>query len=211
MEMKAFLIFFLLSLEPMDVNIPRVMDVIDEKNIQKFLNKGTIVIVHKKESPSHPQFISAGTIINASRDEVWKVITDYEKYPEFVPQVEKVVIKSREEKELAVEYHLLFTFTIIKLKVKYVLLVRLNPPEDIWWTLKKDEKNDLKEAMGRWELFPLEEKKTAAFYTIYSDVQSMGRLMNFFLKQQPQLELAVPVSTGALMVEAVKKKIKKIP
>ncbi len=189
-----------------DFKIPKVREIFDE-NVSKMLERGNLIIVHKKPSPELPIFVSAGTLVNAPVEKVWKVITDYEKYPEFVPQVEDVKIKKLGENEIGVTYSLSFKFTVIKLKARYTLHTRLYPPTDVWWTLKKDEKNDIEEAMGRWELIPIDKNKTAAFYTIYSHLQSMGRLMRFFLKQEPHLEVTIPVSTGSVMVEAVKKRV----
>jgi len=189
-----------------DVQIPKVREIFDE-NISKMLERGNLVIVHKKPSPELPLFVSAGTLINAPVEKVWNVITDFEKYPEFVAQVDEVKTKKVGEKEIAVTYHISFRFTVIKIKVQYTVLMRLTPPADIWWSLKKDEKNDIEEAMGRWELIPSGKNKTAAFYTIYSHLPSMGKLMRFFLKQEPHLELTIPVSTGSLMVEAIKRRV----
>jgi len=189
-----------------DLWIPKVREIFDE-NVSKMLERGNVIIVHKKPSPELPLFVSAGTLINAPVEKVWEVITDFEKYPEFVPQVDEVKTKKIGEREIAVTYNLSFRFTVIKIKVQYTVLMRLLPPGDIWWTLKKDEKNDLEEAMGRWELIPAGKNKTAAFYTIYSHLQSMGRLMKFFLKQEPHLETTIPVSTGSLMVDSIKKRV----
>jgi ribosome-associated toxin RatA of RatAB toxin-antitoxin module len=189
-----------------DFQIPKVREIFDE-NVSRMLERGNLIIVHKKPSPELPLFVSAGTLINAPVEKVWNVITDFEKYPEFVPQVDEVKTKKIGEKEIAVTYNLSFRFTVIKIKVQYTVLMRLSPPTDIWWSLKKDEKNDLEEAMGRWELIPVGKNKTAAFYTIYSHLQSMGRLMRFFLKQEPHLETTIPVSTGSLMVDAMKKRV----
>lgn len=202
--LSLILLFTIISLP--EIPVPKVREIVDERFLSRMLENGSVVIIHKKSSPESPQFVSAGALINAPLERVWNIITDYENYPNFVPQVEMVKIKSRDGNDLVLEYTLSFRFTVIKMKVRYTLLTRLRPPHDIWWTLKKDEKNDIEEAMGRWELIPLEENKTAAFYTIYSHLQSYGRLMRFFLKQEPHLELAIPVSTGTLIIDAVKRK-----
>lgn len=211
-RLKGFIIFLLL-LQTADaeevilpnLRIPKVREIFDE-SILKTLEKGNFVIIHKKPSPELPLFVSAGTLINAPVEKVWKVVTDFEKYPEFVPQVENLKTKKIEDDEIAVTYHLAFKFTVIKIKVQYTVLVKLNHPTDIWWRLKKDEKNDLEEAMGRWEFIPLGKDKTVGFYTIYSHLPSMGKLMRFFLKQEPHLEITIPVSTASLIVDAVKKR-----
>lgn len=203
--LNAFLIL-LLIVELNDQQIPRVRNVIGEKNLANMLSKGGVVLIHQKPAPDSPQFISCGAIVNAHPERVWGVLTDFEHYNEFMPQTERVRIKSRNENVLAVEYNLNFKFTIIKLNMHYVLSTVLNPPSDIWWSIKKDEKNDISETTGRWELIPYGKDMTIIFYTIYTDLKSSGKIMSFFLNQQPQLELAIQVSTATLVVESVKKR-----
>lgn len=203
--LNAFLILLLIA-ELNDQQIPRVRNVIEEKELANMLSKGGMVLIHQKLTPDAPQFISCGAIVNAHPERVWSVLTDFEHYHEFMPQTDKVRIKSRNENVLAVEYNLNFKFTIIKLNMHYVLSTVLNPPSDIWWSIKKDEKNDISETTGRWELIPYEKDKTMIFYTIYTDLKSSGKIMSFFLNQQPQLELAIQVSTATLVVESVKKR-----
>ncbi len=207
---NALILLFLLNAGSLEHHIPRVRNTIDGNKLANMLSKGDVVLIHEKSGPDAPQFISCGAVVNASQEVVWSVLTDFEHYHEFMPQTEKVKVKSRNENILAVEYNLNFKFTIIKLNMHYVLSTVLNPPHDIWWAIKKDEKNDISETTGRWEIIPSGENKTIIFYTIYTDLRSSGKVMSFFLNQQPQLELAIQVSTAALVVESVKKRAEDI-
>lgn len=204
MCISDLLIITALLMQNPSVNIPEVRTIVGEKEISRMLERGGIVIIHKKPNPDSPQFISAGAIVNASKDIIWSVLTDFEHYPEFMPQTEKVTIKSSRDNELSIAYSLYFKFTVIKLRVNYVLRTFLQPRDGIWWMLQEGEENDITATYGRWELIPIAKNRIAIFYTIYSDLKSMGKLMNFFLRQQPQLELAVQVSTATLVVESVK-------
>lgn len=206
MLIKTLLFLFLLNIEPTEMQIPRVSNLAEKKELAKMLRSGTVVIVHQNIKAGIPQFISSGTIVNAGPEKVWNVITDFEHYHEFMPQTDKVTVKSRKDNTLAVEYNLNFEFTIIKLKMHYVLSTILNPPTDIWWSIKKDEKNDISETTGRWEIIPYDNDRTLIFYTIYTDLKSSGKIIRYFLNQQPQLELAIQVSTATLVVESVKKR-----
>jgi len=203
---KIVFILFFITADGDNLQIPKVRDIANERELSSIVKSGTVVIVHQQMNPSIPQFISSGTLVNTNPERVWEVITDYEHYHEFMPQTERVKIKSRNENTLAVEYNLNFKFTIIKLNMHYVLSTVLHPPFDIWWSIKKDEKNDIAETTGRWEIIPYGKDKTLIFYTIYTDLKSSGKIMSFFLNQQPQLGLAIQVSTATLVVESVKKR-----
>ncbi len=207
---NTFILLFLLNAELLAPEIPRVHDITNGKDLADMLLNRGVVLIHEKSDPDAPQFISCGVIVNASQEVVWGVLTDFERYHEFMPQTEKVRIKSRNKNTLAVEYNLNFKFTVIKLNIHYVLTTVLNPPSDIWWSIKKDEKNDISESTGRWELIPHGKDKTIVFYTIYTDLKSSGKIMGFFLNQQPHLGLAIQVSTAALVVESVKKRAEDI-
>lgn len=204
--LKYLLVLFLLNAEPLESQIPKLRNTIGEKELASMLTREGVVLIHQKSNSAAPQFISCGEIVNAPPGRVWEVLTDFEHYHEFMPQTEKVRIKSKNENTLAVDYNLNFKFTIIKLNMHYVLSTVLNPPYDIWWSIKKDEKNDISETTGRWEIIPAGKDKTMIFYTIYTDLKSSGKIMSFFLSQQPQLEIAIQVSTATLVVESVKKR-----
>lgn len=203
-----YTVFFIYLLTP-QIEIPKVKNMVNRETLINTLERGVMILIHDRKKTNDLLFISSGALINAPVQKVWNVITDYEHYPEFMPQTKRVAVEKENDNVWNVEYNLYFKFTIIKITVHYVVETYLDPPYDIWWTTKEGADNDIKLAMGRWELFPLSENKTAAFYTIYSDLKSMGRLIKFFLKHQPQIELAIPVSTGALVVNAIKERAEK--
>jgi len=101
----------------------------------------------------------ASEIIDVSPENFFKVISDFESYPDFVPEVKKAKIIDRKENVLRVEYEIFMIKTI-----KYVLDLTLQPPTKLTWTLA--EKGFFKQNDGSWELKPLEKgKKTQATYT----------------------------------------------
>ena len=60
-------------------------------------------------------------------------------------------------------------------------------------------------AIGAWELIPLEDgKNTAAFYSSYSDLRSLGYLMENLLQDQPVMELAIASTSAILMARTVR-------
>jgi coenzyme Q-binding protein COQ10 len=96
-------------------------------------------------------------VINAPQDEVFAVITDYEKYPEFLPEVKKVKVEfgAGNVKEV--------TYTVdIKAKViTYTLKHTARPPDELVWTMVRGEM--MKGNDGAWMLRPVPEGTEATY------------------------------------------------
>lgn len=103
--------------------------------------------------------VSDKIVINASREKAFEVISDFESYPEFLPEMKNVVVEKETEKEATV----LFTFDFMK-EVNYRLKLSLTKPSKITWKLV--DADIMSENSGSWKLKKLSAKKTEATYTI---------------------------------------------
>jgi coenzyme Q-binding protein COQ10 len=96
-------------------------------------------------------------VINAPPEKVFAVITDYEKYPEFLPEVKKVKVEfgSGNVKEV--------TYTVdIKAKViTYTLKHTARPPDELAWTMVRGEM--MKGNDGAWVLQKVSEGTEATY------------------------------------------------
>ncbi|HKC58539.1 MAG TPA: SRPBCC family protein [Myxococcales bacterium] len=96
-------------------------------------------------------------VINATPEKVFAVITDYEKYPEFLPEVKKVKVEfgAGNVKEV--------TYTVdIKAKViTYTLKHTARPPDQLAWTMVRGEM--MKGNDGAWELRQVPEGTEATY------------------------------------------------
>jgi len=180
---------------------------VDPDTLEKLLQEGEILIIKENEQGGRFKFVTAGILINATPDEVWKTITDYQHYPEFIPDCEKVSVAPGDaENVVLTSFTVAFKFSIIKYRIRYTLRqVHQKEKLRIDWTLKE---GDLAEDIGAWELIPLEGgKKTAAFYSLYSDLRSLGYLVKFLFKEQPVMEIAITSTTAILMARAAKARL----
>ena len=180
---------------------------VDPDTIEKLLKEGEILIIKENEQGGRFKFVTAGILINATPDETWKAITDYQHYPEFIPDCDKVVTAPGDaENVILTSFTVAFKFSIIKYRIRYTLRqVHQKEKLRIDWTLKE---GDLAEDIGAWELIPLEGgKKTAAFYSLYSDLRSLGYLVKYLFKEQPVMEIAITSTTAILMARAVKARL----
>ena len=106
---------------------------------------------------------SASIEINASPKECFDVITDYERYPEFLTESKEVMI----EKKSGHTAEVTFTLHLIK-KFSYTLKMIGKPPNTVRWSFVKGDlmkKND-----GEWTLDKLGNGTTRATYTIDIDL-----------------------------------------
>ena len=96
-------------------------------------------------------------IINAPPQVVYDVIVDYEKYPEFLKEMDRCRIVKRNGNVLDVEY----TATVIK-QVSYTLRLTGTPHTSVRWSLLKA--GFMKSNDGGWALEDLGDGRTKATY-----------------------------------------------
>ena len=103
--------------------------------------------------------VSRSIVIDAPREEVFDVVTDFESYPEFLPEMKEVNLEKGSAKEAVTSFKLQLLKTI-----KYRLKLKLTRPSSVSWTLLDGEM--MKKNTGSWKLKKLSAKKTEAKYSI---------------------------------------------
>ena len=97
--------------------------------------------------------------INTSADVLYDVITDYERYPEFLSDMESArVIRSDGENA-----HVEFTLNLIK-RITYTLDLKGQRPNGLRWTLEKAKM--FRHNQGSWEIEELGTDRVRATYSI---------------------------------------------
>lgn len=105
--------------------------------------------------------VSQEVVVDATIDKFYAVVTDYPRYPEFVPG-----IKACRVLEVAGEKHVEYDLDLGLRRIRYVLRHVEEPPRKVVWSLVSGE--ILKVSNGSWELTP-EGQKTRARYSV--DIQ----------------------------------------
>ena len=123
--------------------------------------------------------------INAPKDVVYKVITDYEKYPEFVSSCQEAKVLSSEPGKKRVAYRV----ELMK-DVRYTVDQREDAAKGVVeWSLV--ESNIFKQNAGRWELREVDATHTEATYTL--EVEFKIPVPGFVLKKLVQGSLPAMV------------------
>jgi ribosome-associated toxin RatA of RatAB toxin-antitoxin module len=104
--------------------------------------------------------VSGEVVIAVSMERFFALVTDYTRYPEFVPNMKSVRLKGvRPSGEKEVEYEL----DVGLRRIRYTLLQREEPPSRVTWTLLWGDM--MKKSNGSWELAD-EGGMTRARYTV---------------------------------------------
>ena len=135
--------------------------------------------------------------INAPVEHVFGVITDYEKYPEFLPEMTSVEILSCQDGVTVARFEL-----YIMMRFSYILELEEHRPQAVKWSLR--EARMINSNDGLWEFRSSNGGRTYATYKV--DVQLPGvipasvsdRLTGIILPQTLQMfkdrcELLLPV------------------
>ena len=102
---------------------------------------------------------SRSIVFNAPVEKVFEVITDYEKYGEFLPEVKKTRVTGRQGTEANVQYEVDVMKTI-----KYTVKMREEKPTRLTWTFVEGE--FMRDNKGSWVLEPQGPNQTKATYTV---------------------------------------------
>ena len=98
-------------------------------------------------------------LINAPPEKLFDVITDYDKYGEFLSEVKKVWTSDRRGNEVKVHYEV----DVIK-TIHYTILAKEERPTRMSWTFVEGEV--MKDNKGSWVLEPDGKGGTKATYTV---------------------------------------------
>lgn len=115
--------------------------------------------------------------VPASQEDFYHVITDYERYPEFIPEIKKAVIVSKKPQRVE------FTLDLIK-TFHYILEFKEDPPSGLSWKLVKSDL--FKKNSGGWKL---KKKNGLLFVTYFLNVEFGFLAPSFIVNQMVKKDL----------------------
>ncbi len=157
------------------------------------LEKGEVIIkdfIYTNKEGKQVGMAKGIILANLPPDAIWKVITDYEHYNEFLPSVKSTKILKRFPDG---RVRLLHIIKIVFVKLRYVCdLTPVKYPDGsrvLQWKLVKEPgiKNDIRDTVGFWEVIPVDNgKKTILTYTAFVDTgwAVPGWVQRFLTKTQ---------------------------
>lgn len=101
--------------------------------------------------------------IKATKKKIYDIITDFESYPEFLPETKSVVV----DKHKGNHYVVTFTIEVMK-SISYTLDMHGKPCDELAWTLVKGDM--MKDNSGRWILEEIKKGVTKVSYEVDVDL-----------------------------------------
>ncbi len=98
-------------------------------------------------------------VFEAPIEKCFSVISDYERYPEFLPEVKKITTSNRRGHEVDVHYQA----EVVKV-IKYTVHMKEEKPKSVSWSFIDGE--FMKDNRGGWVLEDLGNGQTKATYSI---------------------------------------------
>ncbi len=106
---------------------------------------------------------SRSIVFNAPIEKCFAVISDYERYPEFLPEVKRIRTSNRRGAEVDVQYEA----EVVKI-IKYTVHMHEEKPTKVSWTFIDGE--FMKDNRGGWVLSAQAPDRTHATYNIAVEV-----------------------------------------
>ena len=105
-------------------------------------------------------------VINTPIEYIYDILCDYEKYPEFLPEIKRASLLQRQENVAYVEFEL-----ELIMRITYVLKIEETPTEGICWELS--ESRHLKSNHGGWYLNKVSDMSAKANYDIAVELKGI--------------------------------------
>ncbi|PIR17525.1 MAG: cyclase [Deltaproteobacteria bacterium CG11_big_fil_rev_8_21_14_0_20_49_13] len=103
--------------------------------------------------------IKRSITVNASPKEAFDVVSDFESYPKFLPEILDATVIKKNSKEIVVRFKV-----ELLLKSEYTLKFHLKHPSLISWELVKGD--NMKSNTGEWSLEPEGKNRTKLTYSV---------------------------------------------
>jgi len=116
-------------------------------------------------------------IINHKAEDLYKIVLDIEKYPEFIPWCKKIIIKSKSNEEILADMIVNYKFFLPEIFTSHVFF---NSNKLLIYTTYIE--GPLKDLNTEWYFEKLEEKKTKVLFSIKFEFQKFlhQKLAEFF-------------------------------
>ena len=163
----------------MDTTYVELRNEADKKRLfekyEKSIAKGKIIVRKIADSGKNAEEYEAIGLIEGTPANVFGVLTDYQSYPRFMPNVNQVRIRSSSEQEVIVDYKLSLPMGFVKkYRLKFWSKARNNRIQLFWkkvpWPGLKP-KETIIDTYGQWILedFPEKDNHVLAYYRVYTD------------------------------------------
>lgn len=186
--MKSSLLHFLLFFALLT---PAVLAATVTRSELQNLQAGKILVIEVPEEVKGYRTFLAHAVIAAPLAKIYGVLIDFSAYPDFMPNVEKVVVRAADQKGARLDYHLGLPLGVKKryrLKTTYKIAA---DAAEIGWQLipwpELSSSETIRDTSGYWRLTRLTGEKTLVEYQVRTDPGDIpfgaGWIVNLLTKE----------------------------
>ena len=141
------------------------------KQLKKIEQKKRVIVREERFKDKDGKDQARGmaiAIIRKPWTDVWDILTNYDKQPEYMPRL----TKCRVDKKDGNTWYVFHKLKVLFVGIEYTLKMTLNREKRrIHWEVAKDLPHDIAETIGSWEFFPHgpQGKHTLVAYRIFLD------------------------------------------
>ncbi len=169
--------------------------------LHSILERGQMVIFDET-TEEIPWLLSSGILVNATAEQIWKVCTGFDEFPEWVPSCRFAKATERGNNIYDITYSLGFRFLFVPLYVNYSIRQYHQPPRRLDWI---GLGGTIEKTYGWGQIIPVEEGNTMYFYTCWA-LPGSG-LLKHLLKKYPFLDVGISISAGIVYARNVKERV----
>ncbi|MBT9146329.1 MAG: hypothetical protein DDT32_00057 [Syntrophomonadaceae bacterium] len=167
--------------------------------LRESLERGGQMMILERAEPKRVHRIGS-ILIDAPPEKVWEVLTDFERWSEFVPMMRSSKIVQTKEDTVTVDFTLAVRFLMIPFSSSYTTIFR---PEKPKLFIRCPEKS---EETGFYGVLSVGEKTLLIISEQAPDLEEMGGLIAAVVRGVPGAELAFTLSPQAILLEAIKER-----
>lgn len=132
------------------------------------MKNGEVIVEDYVNNDAKNGSVKMTFIVNEAPEKIWDLLVEYDKWPSFMPDLDKVVIQENKP-DHAIVY--VKAKAPMGLDIHYVLKRIYNKKKYlITWTMIEGKAKDIQ---GSWQIFPLADKSCKVVYTNYVDLGFM--------------------------------------
>lgn len=158
------------------------------------------------------EIATSAVLVRKKRDQVWKYLVDFEKYPGKIQQIVSAKVIEQNDKQARVQMKTaILALGPIKIATSGVNFYKFEKPSkmsvvDDPQQKKKDKKKPRADLFNRWELLSFKGgAETGLFNETVSDISDMGSIAKIMLERLPNLQISIDLSQAMIMSNAIRK------
>ncbi|MBT9132320.1 MAG: hypothetical protein DDT33_00834 [Firmicutes bacterium] len=167
--------------------------------VRESLERGGQMMILEKAEPERVHRIGS-ILIDAPPEKVWEVLTDFERWSEFVPMMRSSKIVQTKEDTVTVDFKLAVRFMMIPFSSSYTTIFR---PEKPKLFIRCPEKS---EETGFYSVLSVGEKTLLIVSEQAPCLEEMGGLVAAMVRIIPGADLALNLSPPLVLLEAIKRR-----